>query len=312
MKTLQQSMQDYLAMRRDLGYQLLNAGPALTDFVSFLKHKRTSHITTRMALQWAQKAGAQPATWANRLALVRGFARYRSASDPQTEVPPPRLLSYQSKRATPYLYTDDEVRSLLNACLSLSPNDALRKWTYQSLLGLLAVTGMRLSEALSLRLSDVDLANAVLTVRGTKFGKSRLVPIHDSTRRVLVRYKSRRDQYLKGRSASEFFFVTTRGTRLDKNNVRGTFHSLSRRIGLRGEFDSHGPRLHDFRHRFAVRTLVRWYRSGKDIEQRLPALSAYLGHVHPEDTYWYLTACPELMGEAVKRLERRWRTTDEK
>jgi integrase len=312
MKTLQQAVQDYLAMRRALGYQLLNAGPALEDFVSFLKRKRTSYITITIALKWAQKAGAQPGTWANRLALLRGFARYRSATDPRTEVPPSRVLSWRSKRATPYLYTDDEVRLLLNVCLSLSPHDALRKRTYHGLLGLLAVTGMRLSEALSLRLSDVDLANAVLTVRGTKFGKSRLVPIHNSTRRVLLRYKSRRAQYLKGRSASDFFFVTTRGTRLEKNNVRRTFHALSRQIGLRREFDSHGPRLHDFRHRFAIRALVHWYRSGKDVEQRLPALSTYLGHVHPEDTYWYLTACPELMGEAVKRLERRWRTDDEK
>jgi integrase/recombinase XerD len=279
MKTLRQAMQDYLAMRRALGYQLLSAGPALADFVSFLKCRRASHITTTMALKWAQKAGAQPTTWANRLALVRGFARYHSATDARTEVPPTRLVSWRKKRANPYLYTDEDVRSLLHACLRLSPNDALRKWTYHGLLGLLAVSGMRLSEALSLRLSDVDLANALLTVRGTKFGKSRLVPIHDSTRRVLARYKSRRAHYLKGRSASDFFFVTTRGTRLDKNNVRGTFHKLSRQIGLRGEFDSHGPRLHDFRHRFAIRTLVRWYRSGKNVEQRLPALSTYLGHV---------------------------------
>jgi integrase/recombinase XerD len=241
--------------------------------------------------------------------LVRGFARYRSATDPRTEVPPPRLLPFRSKPATPYLYTDHEVRSLLRACLSLSPNDLLRRWTYHGLLGLLAVSGMRLSEALSLRLSDVDLANAVLTVRGTKFGKCRLVPIADSTRRVLLRYKSRRGQYLKGSPASDFFFVSTRGTRLNKNNVRKTFHALSRQIGLRGEFDSHGPRLHDFRHRFAIRTLVRWYRSGKDVEQRLPVLSTYLGHVRPDDTYWYLTACPELMGQAVKRLERRWRVS---
>jgi integrase/recombinase XerD len=131
MKTLPQAVQDYLAMRRALGYQLLNAGPALEDFVSFLKRKRTSYITITIALKWAQKAGAQPATWANRLALVRGFARYRSATDPRTEVPPSRVLSWRSKRATPYLYTDDEVRLLLNVCLSLSPHDALRKWTYR-------------------------------------------------------------------------------------------------------------------------------------------------------------------------------------
>jgi integrase/recombinase XerD len=162
MKTLPQAVQDYLAMRRALGYQLLNAGPALEDFVSFLKRKRTSYITITIALKWAQKAGAQSGTWANRLALVRGFARYRSATDPRTEVPPSRVLSWQSKRATPYLYTDDEVRLLLNVCLSLSPHDALRKWTYHGLLGLLAVTGMRLSEALSLRLSDVDLVECIL------------------------------------------------------------------------------------------------------------------------------------------------------
>jgi integrase len=206
------------------------------------------------------------------------------------------------------LYTDDEVRMLLKASLSLSLNNPLRKWTYHGLLGLLAVSGLRLSEVLSLRLSDVNLQNAVLTVRGTKFGKCRLVPLHDSTRRVLSRYKSRRDQYLRGQPASDFFFITQRGTRLEKNNVRRTFHALSRQMGLRGEFDSRGPRLHDFRHRFAIRTLLHWYRSGDDVERRLPVLSTYLGHVRPDDTYWYLTACPELMGQAVERLERRWRT----
>ena len=308
MNTLQKALQEYLAMRRALGFQLLDAGPALSDFVSFLKRRRASHITVRLALEWAQKPGAQPARWAHRLGFVRGFARYRSATDPRTEIPPWRLLPFRSKRAHPYLYTDEEVRMLLKASLSLSPNNPLRKWTYHGLLGLLAVSGLRLSEVLSLRLSDVDLQNAVLTVRGTKFGKCRLVPLHDSTRRVLSRYKSRRDQYLKGQPASDFFFVSQRGTRLEKNNVRLTFHALSRQMGLRGEFDSHGPRLHDFRHRFAIRTLLHWYRSGDDVERRLPVLSTYLGHVRPDDTYWYLTACPELMGQAVERLERRWRT----
>src|SRR5215813_9252938 len=308
MNTLHQALQDYLAMRHALGFQLSNAGPALSDFVSFLQRKRISHITVRMALKWAQKPGVQPVTWAHRLAFVRGFARYRSATDPRTEVSPPRLLPFRSKRAVPYLYTDDEVCLLMKACGSLSPNDALRKWTYHGLLGLLAVSGMRLSEVLSLRLGDVDLQKAVLMVRGTKFGKCRLVPIHASTRSVLLKYKSRRDQYLKG-VGSDFFFVTKRGTRLNKNNVRKTFHALSRQIGLRGEFDSHGPRLHDFRHRFAIRTILHWYRSGEDVEQRLPVLSTYLGHVRPDDTYWYLTACPELMGQAVKHLERRWRTS---
>jgi len=148
MNTLQKALQEYLAMRRALGFQLLDAGAALSDFVSFLKRRRTSHITIRLALEWAQKPGAQPARWAHRLGFVRGFARYRSATDPRTEIPPWRLLPFRSKRARPYLYTDDEVRTLLKASLGLSPNNPLRKWTYHGLLGLLAVSGLRLSEVL--------------------------------------------------------------------------------------------------------------------------------------------------------------------
>jgi integrase len=189
----------------------------------------------------------------------------------------------------------------------LSPDDALRRWTYYVLFGLLAVSGMRISEALGLRLHDVDLQNSVLTIRGTKFGQSRLVPLHPSANQELTRYRSRRDRYLLGRDASDYFFVSKRGNRLDGAEVRRTFYALSRKIGLRGPSDNHGPRLHDFRHRFAVGTLVNWYRSGEEVERRISVLSTYLGHIHVADTYWYLTSCPELMGLAVKRLERRWR-----
>jgi integrase/recombinase XerD len=309
MNTLREALQSYLAMRRALGFKLSDAGPALSDFVAFLERNRKSYITIRLALKWAQKTGARPERWAHRLTYIRGLARYRSATDPRTEIPPWSLLPFRSRRAQPYLYTDDEIRLLLKASLGLSPTDALRRWTYYSLLGLLAVSGLRISEALSLRLSDVDLQDAVLTIHGTKFGKSRLVPLHPSAQRVLSRYKSRRNRYLDGRTTSDFFFVTKRGTKLDKNNVRRTFHALSRQTGLRGQFDSRGPRLHDFRHRFAIQTLLHWYRSGDDVERLLPVLSTYLGHVRPDDTYWYLTACPELMGQAVKRLERRWRSS---
>jgi integrase/recombinase XerD len=307
MNTLRKAMQDYLIMRRALGFKLHDAGVALQDFVSFLERKRRSHITSRLALQWAQRpTTVQPAHWARRLTFVRGFARYRSATDPRTEIPPLDLLPFRPKRARPYLYTEHELLLLLKASLNLSPTDALRRWTYHGLLGLLVVSGMRISEARSLRLSDVDLENAVLTIRGTKFGKSRLVPLHSSTQRVLSAYKLRRDEYLTGRPASDFFFVSKRGNRLDGAEVRRTFYALSRQTGLRGQSASHGPRLHDFRHRFAVQTLVGWYRSGQDVERRLPILSTYLGHVHVADTYWYLTTCPELMGLAVERLERHW------
>jgi len=308
MNTLREALQDYLAMRRALGFKLHDAGVGLQDFVSFLERKKISYITTRLALEWAQRpATAQPAHWAQRLTFVRGFARYRSATDPRTVIPPWGLLPFQPKRARPYLYTHDEICALLKASLDLSPNDALRRWTYNGLLGLLAVSGLRVSEALSLRLNDVDLHNAVLKVHGTKFGKSRLVPLHITTRRILSAYKARRSRYMEGQRASDYFFISKRGNRLDGAEVRRTFYVLSRQTGLRGASASHGPRLHDFRHRFAVQTLVEWYRGGKDVERRLPILSTYLGHVHVADTYWYLTACPELMGLAVERLEERWR-----
>jgi integrase len=170
---------------------------------------------------------------------------------------------------------------------------------------LLSVTGLRVGEALRLRIDDVDLDGGVLTVRGTKFGKSRLVPIHASTREVLASYQARRASLLRGRDASHFF-VTRTGNRLDGADVRRTFYRLSRQAGLRGQDDSHGPRLHDFRHRFAVETLMGWYRSGEDAERRQPVLSTYLGHVHVSDTYWYLSAHPQLMALAMARVERRW------
>ena len=299
---LHKAVKDYVEMRRALGYKLSRAAVLLPQFVDFLQQQGSSVITIPLALQWAQSnKQAQPAGWAQRLTIVRCFARHWSATDPRTQIPPWGLLPHRSKRARPYLYGDEEVQQLLQAARRL---DGLRGLTYYCLFGLLCVTGMRLSEALNLRSVDVDLAAGVLTVRGAKFGKSRLVPIHASTQKVFSEYVRYRDRAF-ARELS-FFFVSKRGNRLDGGGVRRTFHALSREIGLRGPTASHGPRLHDFRHRLAVRTLVQWYRSGQDVERRLPVLSTYLGHVHVSDTYWYLTACPELMGLAVKRLERHW------
>ena len=276
------------------------------NFASFMERQRAPSITTRLALDWAQQPpDAQPAHWAQRLSFVRGFARHHVATDPSTEVPPPGLLPYRPARARPYLYSNDEVRCLLERALQLPGASGLRPWTYHALLGLLSVTGMRVGEALRLRIDDVDLDAGVLTVCGTKFGKSRLVPIHASTREVLASYRTRRASLLRGRDAPHFF-VTRTGNQLDGADVRRTFYCLSRQTGLRGQDDSHGPRLHDFRHRFAVETLMGWYRSGEDAERRLPVLSTYLGHVHVSDTYWYLSAHPQLMALAMARVERRW------
>lgn len=306
MTTIEQSIQDYLALRRSLGFKLRDAGLCLVKFAAFLEARGAQHITTSLALEWVQQcSSAQPATWAQRLGYVRGFARYHRANDPQTEILPPGLLPFRPHRARPYLYSDEEIEGLLRGALDLPLAGGLRPWTYHCLLGLLSVTGLRIGEAIRLKAEDVDLPDGVLSIRGTKFGKSRLVPIARSTQAVLEDYRVRRERFLAGRAASAFF-ITGSGHHLDIGDIHRTFYRLSRQIGLRGASASHGPRLHDFRHRFAVQTLLRWYRSGEDVERRLPVLSTYLGHVHVADTYWYLTACPELMGLAVARLEQRW------
>jgi integrase/recombinase XerD len=182
----------------------------------------------------------------------------------------------------------------------------LRSRMYYTLFGLLSVTGLRVSEAQNLELRDVDLDAAVLTIRGAKFGKTRLVPLHPSTCHVLADYLRRRARYWRQRPVSSYVFVSSWGNRLDGGDIRRTFYALSRQIGLRGPSDHRGPRLHDLRHRFATATLVRWYRAQQDPERKLPLLSAYLGHVHVADTQWYLSGSPALMREAMRRLERRW------
>jgi len=314
MNTLRQAVQEYLAMRRSLGFKLQSAGPALFDFVSFLEQHRASYITLRLALAWAtQPSGGKPDTRAaQRLSFVRLFACYRSATDPRTQIPPAGVLPFRPKRARPYLYSDKEIQQLLRATLHmpLSPPHrkccALLPWVYYCLFGLLSVTGLRLGEARNLRLQDVDLHAGVLTIRGAKFGKDRLVPLHASTCKVLADYIARRQRHWARRPVSSYLFVSSWGNRLDSGQIHRAFYAVSRQIGLRGATDSHGPRLHDLRHRFATTTLVNWYRSNQEPERCLPLLSAFLGHVHVSDTQWYLSASPELMREAMSRLERRW------
>jgi integrase/recombinase XerD len=306
MKTLRQAVTDYLSLRRSLGFTLTKHESCLRELVYFLKKKGAARISTALALQFAtQHRHQQPAEWAARLSIVRGFARYRSGDDHSTEIPPLGLLPYRAKRARPYLYSEKEICQLLKAARNLPPTYELKPWTYYSLFGLLVVTGMRVSEVLNLQQNDVDWAQGVLTVRGTKFGKSRLVPLHASTKTALLAYAKRRDHFFAEHPVSHFF-VSSWGNRLDGAGVRRTFYLLSRQIGLRDASASHGPRLHDLRHRFAVETLVRWYRNNEDVERRLPILSTYLGHAHVTDTYWYLTSTPELLGAAGKRMEKRW------
>jgi integrase/recombinase XerD len=310
MNTLRQAVQDYLDLRRSLGFMMMKAGKALPDFVAFMEQHRASYVTQALALAWArQSANVQPAQWAQRLSYVRQFARHRSATDLRTEIPAPGLLPFQPRRARPYLYSADEIRSLLQAALQMPyyyERSALLPLTYHCLFGLLSVSGMRLGEARNLELQDVDLTAGILTVRGAKLGKTRLVPLHASTCEVLANYIAKRQRHWAGRPVSSYLFVSSWGNRLDSGQIHRAFYALSRQIGLRGASDSHGPRLHDMRHVFATNTLVHWYQSGQDPERCLPILSAYLGHVHVEDTQWYLSGSPELMREAMRRLEHRW------
>ena len=310
MTTLRQAVHEYLRMRRQLGFKLQDASKGLPEFVRFLEQHRAPVITQALALTWAQlPVHAQPAHWARRLSFVRGFARFRSATDPRTEIAAPGLLPFQPQRARPYLYSSTEIRRLLRAALDLPcrfERGRLRPWLYYTFFGLLSVTGLRVSEARNLEVRDVDLDAAVLTIRGTKFGKTRLVPLHASTCQVLAKYLRRRAHHWRQRPVSSYLFVSSWGNRVDGGEIHRTFYTLSRQIGLRGPSDHRGPRIHDLRHRFATWTLVRWYRAQQDPERKLPLLSAYLGHVHVADTQWYLSGSPELMREAMRRLEHRW------
>lgn len=306
MISLRKAVENYLKMRRSLGFKLRDMGYNLRHFVSFMEQQGASIITTELALRWAQQPqDVLPAQWAARLSFVRSFARYWSAIDPRTEIPPTKLLPYRTKRAKPYIYSDNEIQKILVAAKNLPPKSGLLSWTYYCLFGLMAVTGMRISEVIRLDRIDVDLKQEILTVRLTKFSKSRLIPLHPSTVEKLELYLHRRDQ-LFPRPPTTRFFLSNQGTPLTACVVRWTFVKVSRQIGLRKAGEGFGPRLHDFRHRFAVSTLLYWYKTGVDVEQQLPVLSTYLGHAHVTDTYWYLSAIPELLALTKDSLEKRW------
>jgi integrase/recombinase XerD len=305
MDALRKSLHEYLAMRRGLGFKLERSGRWLENFISFMERHRARHISCTLALAWAQQAkNAQPMYRAQRLSAVRGFACYLSAFDPRTEIPPADLLPYRRQRRSPYLYTDEELQRLLQSALKLFPPSSIRPRTYFTLFGLLIATGMRIGEAINLELQDVDLKGCLLTIRGSKWGKDRLVPIHYSTRNALDDYRRLRVRFF-GECIESPFFVTTKGARLSRRGVHNSFRRLARRIGLGAPSGRRAPRIHDFRHRFAVMTLVGFYRTGKDPVRYLPVLSTFLGHVKPSDTYWYLEQHPELMKQAMQRLERR-------
>jgi len=302
--SLEQALKDYLRIRRSLGFLLREPASCLRNFVAFLQAQRASYITTELALRWAtQPTKDQPSTWAWRLGMVRRFALWLSAFEPRTEIPPVGLLPHHYRRKLPHIYSDEEIEKLLRRTQELPSPKGLRARTYTTLFGLLVATGMRVNEALGLDRPDVDLERGILYIRRTKFGKSRYIPLHPSTVDALKKYAQARDRTFPA-PVTPAFFVSERGRRITEWIARYTFAKLSQQLGLRAPAKGHGrgPRLHDMRHRFAARTLVHWYRAGLDVERELPKLATYLGHVHVNDTYWYLEAVPELLQLATDRL----------
>jgi integrase/recombinase XerD len=305
-RSLNQAVDDYLALRRSLGFKLREYGECLHEFVSFLKKNGSAHITNKMALEYVtRRQDEKSVSWSRRLIIIRGFARYPFGADPKTEIPPVGMLRFRSRRAQPYIYSHEEICRLLQAAMKIQSPHKLQPHTYHCLFGLLAVSGLRLGEAISLQPQDVDWSEGVLTVRG-KFGKTRLVPLHPSTLAVLRDYAEFRDKIFNGRILPTFL-VTSHGTKLEKTNLSRIFRELSLQIGIRKPGVRNGPRLHDFRHRFAVETLLRWYRRGDSVRQRMPVLSTYLGYGNVSGTYWYLSSTPALLAAASKRIEIRWK-----
>ena len=301
MSTLRSAAEDYLRMRRALGYKLESQAPLLFAFVASLEQAQAATVTIELAVAWAtDPAGADPVWWAKRLSVVRQFARYLQTIDPACEVPPARLLPYRARRASPYPYTQTQIAALMRAADALPL--PLQAATYQTLIGLLAVSGLRVGEAIGLDRGDVDDRDGLVRVINGKFGKSREVPLHDSALRALETYRQRRDQ-LFPQPACEAFFVSTAGTRLHAANVRRVFTRLLRTVGLTACSSRCRPTLHSLRHRFAVNTLLDWHRAGVDVQARLPWLSTYMGHTEPAHTFYYLTATPELLGLVAQRLE---------
>lgn len=301
MSPLGQALSDYLTLRQGLGHQMADAARLLPSFVAFLEQHELPTVTIDAALQWCQQptlvGGVTVAP--RRMTAARGFARYLAGIDPVTEIPPVGLVPLRHQRPAPFLYSDADITGLLAAARALPPES--RGLTYYTLLGLLAATGMRIGEAIGLDLSDVDHEQAVLLIRESKFGKSRLVPLQPSTMTALQDYLQARTCIRRSRREPSLFVGRT-GKRLIYQVVGATFRQLLTDTGV-GAGAARRPRLHDLRHRFAIVTLVGWYRSDEPVQPKLPVLSTYLGHREPSSTYWYLSAAPELLALAAARRD---------
>jgi integrase len=308
--TMQMRVDNYLSERRHLGFKLSTTGPYLASFaryVDYLGYREP--LTLELMADWAKQDKwhkEDPATWARRLKILRPFTRYLQQFEPLTEVPDASIFGKVSERGTPHIYYDQEIVDLLAAAKNLGPHGDLRAATYETLFGLIASTGLRVSEAVHLLDSDVDLKSGMLTVRQTKFAKSRQLPMHSSTVEALLRYRRLRNFHIVV-TPETMFFVATRGKLLGQGlglrTVDRVFESLRDQLGWKSRGTYDGPRIHDMRHTFAVKRVMLWHEDGSDIDQSMLALSTYMGHAKISNTYWYLTAVPELMSLVVEKFE---------
>jgi len=301
MTVLRRHLADYLAIRRAVGFRLARPELLLNDFIDFLDDRNIDVVTNRSSIAWASLPPLNISSrWhAQRLSVVRVFARYLHLIDPVHEIPPPNVFPTPNQRATPFLYSGAEVEALMFAARGFA--NPLRAASMEAVIGLLTVSGIRIGEALRLDKSHVDLGNGVIQVFDSKFGKDRLVPIHPSTSAALAAYSMRRDQ-LSPQPASPAMFVSAAGTRMLYCNFHDGWRTIIGWAGLHARSAKCRPRPHDLRHTFAVNTLEGWYRNGDDVTAKLPSLSAFLGHAHPRDTFWYLTGSPELLAIVADRL----------
>lgn len=303
--TLEGEVKAYLKHRRSLGFGLVLNEVVLRDFVRFAAtDAHRGPLKTEFMLRWATRNTEHSSAYqAERLSIVRGFARHLAARDGKSEVPEQRLLASRCRRGQPHVYSEQQLRQLIASAAAFPSTDPFRAISYATLFGLLASTGMRVSEPLALRCDDVDLDHGVLRVLETKFRKSRLVPLHPTVIAALQRYAVERNRDPRRRS-SNWFFLGRGDDRLCKRSVHYAFRRICSLLGWRGNGDRPLPRIHDLRHGFAIRRLLTWYREGVDVEHAIASLSTYLGHAKVTDTYWYVTGTRELLSTAGIRFER--------
>lgn len=309
--TIETYAENYLQERRRLGFGLRATGYSVLSFARYIDGlNRQGPLTVEIMADWASQDHGntgKPSTWARRLKRLRSFCRYLQQFEPRTEVPDDSIFGRIGQRLAPHIYTEQEIIDLLAAAHKLgSFIPGLRAATYETLFGLIASTGIRISEALHLLDSEVDLKAGLLTIRQTKFAKSRYVPLHPSTIDALRQYRSLRNGFIEVIPDTPFF-IGSRGRRLgqalDSRQVRRVFNSLRGQLGWVNRGAHNGPRIHDLRHTFVVRRVLLWQAQGLDVDQQMLALSTYVGHAMVTNTYWYLTGIPELMTVAANKFE---------